>query len=115
MGSIEIKFERIIDMKHTLLTLFAVVAVFTLSACETIGFHDDGPPYSSERTAIGTQKLATVDEAPAVQECAPAPVCESCTDVAPLRARINELENLLARCQEGKSRVQESYREELSK
>jgi len=101
-------------MKKILLTMFALVAVVSLSACGGVGNFDDGPPYSNERTAIGTQRVVEA-AAPVVQDCAPAPVCEACADVAPLQARIRELENLLARCQEGKSRVQSSYREELAK
>jgi len=107
-------------MKNILLVMFALASTVSLSACESVGNHDLNAtaPYNMERTATSTERLATIETpapAPAPHECAPAPVCESCTDVAPLRARISELENLLARCQEGKSRVQTSYREELEK
>ena len=106
-------------MKNIILTMFAVMAVFSLSACETTGYFDSEPPYGMERTASGHSvpplRVDVPTPEPMPVTCAPAPACEACVDTAPLYARIRELESLLARCQEGKSRVQSSYREELMK
>jgi len=100
------------------LALIAASAI-TLSACgslSTLGNHDIGAPYSDERTAEHTSRTAAPEPAQVVEKVCPAPVtCQTCTDTAPLNARIRELESLLAQCREGATRVQRTYRETLEK
>ena len=102
--------------------MLVTFAAITLVACESTGNSEMAVPYERERTAVSTPKVMAPP--PVVQECPPMPepkvcevckVCETCEDTSPLKSRIYELENALRLCQEKTQRVQETYRETLTK
>ena len=107
-------------MKHSFKALALVAAIFAVSACSSSSDFDDttfATPYTLERTATSTQKMAVKAPEPAPVAAPQCPACQPVQqcDYSAWEAKTSKLQADLASCRESSTRVRDAYREELVK